>query len=284
MNQTIKSIFYFPVSKIIIAITFCFALFLGVQNFISKPIFYSLISSKEIGTTIINYISVIVLLLTYYFLFHFYDKRKITELSIKHFPKDFIGGLIFGFSTLSLVILILYFGGSYKVIGISNYSFLIAPLSSLVIAALLEEVFFRLIIYRILETWIGTYWTLPLISIVFTIPHLFNDNVSLLSVLILLIFGFAHSIMYNYTKRLWLPFAFHLGWNFAQPFYGSNLSGLEDVGSIIKAKFEGPKMLIGSNFGIEDSILSIILLAIISFIFLTLSIREGKIIRRTKLK
>ena len=25
----------------------------------------------------------------------------------------------------------------------------------------------------------------------------------------------------------WSPFAFHLGWSFAQPFYGSSLSGLE---------------------------------------------------------
>ena len=75
---------------------------------------------------------------------------------------------------------------------------------------------------------------------------------------------------------------FHLGWNFAQPFYGSNLSGIEDIGSIIKARYEGPELLIGSRFGIEDSILSVLFISIIGIVFLQLSRKEGKIIRRKK--
>jgi membrane protease YdiL (CAAX protease family) len=274
----IKKVLYFPITRIIAGIAICFTILVGVQNFIAKPIFHALVPSKEIADTLIHYLSVVVLLLSYQMLFRIYEKRKITELSLKYLPKEFTGGLISGFSTLSLVVLILYILGYYRASGISNYSYLLAPLSFLVAAALLEEVVFRLIIYRILEQWIGTYWALIISAIIFMAPHLFNNNISALSVLFLFLFGFAHGTMYNYTKRLWLPFAFHLGWNFAQPFYGSNLSGIQDMESIVKGTFKGPLLLTGSAFGMEDSLLSIGLLVIISVVFLHYSIKKGKII------
>ena len=189
------------------------------------------------------------------------------------------GGFIIGFLILSFVILILYSFGYYEIIQFSGFSYFLAPFSFLVIAALIEEILFRAILYRILENWIGTYIALGVISVVFELPHIFNDNVTLLSVILGLLFGFAHGIMFTYTKRIWLPFAFHLGWNLAQPFYGSSLSGIDDIGSVIEAKFSGPKLITGSVYGIEDSILSIVLLLIVCIIFLRLSIKENKIVK-----
>lgn len=279
MNKTLKRVIAFPISKIILGIGICLLILIGFQNYVSKPLFYFLIDSKPLADTIINYTSVAVLLLTYYYLFSFYEKRHIYELSNKNIIQVLFGGFMLGFSILSFVILILYFLGYYKVIQFSGFSYFLAPFSFLVIAALIEEILFRAILYRILENWIGTYIALIILSILFELPHIFNDNVTALSVILGLLFGFAHGIMYTYTKRIWLPFAFHLGWNFAQPFYGSNLSGLEDVGSILIAEFNGPELITGSIYGIEDSILSIFLLLIICIIFLRLSIKKNKIVK-----
>ena len=280
MKPTLKKIIHFPIVKIVLGIAICLGVLIGIQNLVTKPIVYHLIDSKPIGDTIINYFSVIVLLVSYFYFFKLFEKREIKELSKTNLKTELFGGFLFGFLVLSFVILILYLLGYYSIDGISDLSYLLAPFSFLVLAALIEEVFFRLIIYRIIEKWIGTYLALLLISIIFTVPHLFNDNVTLLSILLLLTFGFAHSIMYTYTKRLWLPFAFHLGWNFAQPFYGSNLSGTEEE-HIINSTFDGPVLLIGSEFGIEDSILSIILLLLVCIIFLRLSIKQKKIVKRS---
>ncbi len=278
MKPTLKKIIHFPIIKIVLGIAICLGVLIGVQNLVTKPIVYYLIDNKPTGDTIINYFSVITLLLSYFYFFKLYEKREIKELSKTNLKTELLGGFLFGFLVLSLVILTLYLLGYYTVVSISDFSYLLAPFSFLAIAALIEEVFFRLIIYRIIEKWLGTYLALIIISIIFTVPHLLNDNVTLLSVLLLLTFGFAHSIMYTYTKRLWLPFAFHLGWNFAQPFYGSNLSGTEE-GHIINSNFDGPILLIGSEFGIEDSILSILLLLIVCIIFLRLSIRQKRIVK-----
>ncbi|CAL2083197.1 type II CAAX endopeptidase family protein [Tenacibaculum sp. 190524A05c] len=274
-----KKFLYFPITKIILGIAICLGVLIGVQNFITKPIIYSLIDSKTIGDTIVNYISVAVLLSTYYYLFKFYEKREITELSKRSILKELIGGFFLGFAILSLVILILYLLGYYQILSFSGFSYFLAPLSFLVIAALLEEVLFRIILYRILENWLGTILALGIISFMFEIPHVLNPNVTFLSVVLGLLFGFAHGIMYTYSKKIWLPFAFHLGWNFAQPFYNSNLSGIDDFSPVFVAKFNGPELLTGSIYGIEDSILSILFLLIICVIFLYLSIRNNKIIQ-----
>jgi len=280
MNQSLKKVFEFPLIKIILGIGICLLVLIGFQNFISKPIFYGLIDTKAIADTLINYTSVAVLIFTYYILFRFYEKRPITELSGKGILTSLIGGFLFGFAILSLVILILYLMGYYEVISFSGYSYFLGPFSFLVIAALIEEVLFRGVLYRILENWLGTFIALVIISFLFEIPHLLNDNVTLLSVLLGLLFGYAHSIMFTYTKKIWLPFAFHLGWNFAQPFYGSNLSGLEDVGSILKSKFVGPELITGSIYGIEDSLLSITFLFVVCVVFTFLSIKNNKIVAR----
>jgi membrane protease YdiL (CAAX protease family) len=280
-TRTIGPILYFPITRIVLGGAICFAMLVGVQNFITKPVFYSLMSEREIADTLINYISATVLLVTYFYLFRWYEKRTVIELDLKHAGKELVGGLLLGFFILSMTVLILYVMGHYTLSGYNASAYFLKPFSLLVVAALLEEIMFRLIIYRILEAWLGTYYALLIISVVFTLPHLFNEHVSLLSVVMLLLFGCVHGAMFTYTKRLWLPFAFHLGWNFAQPFYGSNLSGNDDMGSILKSTFEGPELFIGSKFGIEDSILSIAFLLLLCTVFLTRCMEDGKIVPRS---
>lgn len=277
MDRSVEKFLYHPVSKIIASIVFCFVVLVGLRALITKPIFHLIIPQKNIADPVINYISSAGLLLSYFYFFRFYEKRKIIELSAKNGWLEVVGGFLFGFSILSLVILILYLSGHYSILNFAGLSYLLAPFSALVTAVLFEEIVFRLIIYRILEEWKGTYFALFVIVIVFTIPHLFNNGLSLIAVLIIPAFSFIHGLMYTYTKTLWLPFAFHLGWNFAQPFYGSNLSG-EKTGHLINAVFEGPVLIIGNEFGIEDSIYTLISLVLLCFAFLYLTIKKGKII------
>lgn len=87
------------------------------------------------------------------------------------------------------------------------------------------------------------------------------------------------AMLFIYTKRIWLPFFFHLGWNFAQPFYGSNLTGLNDMGRIIQSKFNGPELLTGGAVGIEGSIFTVSFLLFIGIVLYYLAKREGKIIK-----
>lgn len=279
MNSSIKRILFFPITRIVIAIAVCFSLFVVVQNFILKPIFYTLIQDKDIADPIIHFISVIVLLLTYYFLFRLYDRREITELSLKYLPKEMPGGFALGFLTISLSISILYFLEYYQFLSITTAHYSVKLFGLLMVAALLEDLFFRGIIVRECENWLGTNITL-VIGMLFETDHLFNPNVNLFSVFFILVWGFTMAMLYVYTKRIWLPFFFHLGWNFAQPFYGSNLTGLDDMGSIIQSKLNGPEIFTGGDVGVEGSIFTAIFLLLIGIFLYVLAMKEGKIVKR----
>lgn len=279
MNVLIKRVLHFPITKIIIGIVVPFSLFVVIQNFVLKPIFYSIIQNKSIANPIIHFISFLVLLAAYYFLFRFYDKRKITELSIKYLPKEMFGGFFFGFFTISLSIFILYLLGYYQAISISTAHYSIKFFTVLMFAALVEDLFHRGLIVRVCENWLGTNLTLVIAMLVEMQLHIYNPNTNLFSHFVSLIWGFTMGMMFIYTKRIWLPFFFHLGWNFSQPFYGSNLTGLNDMGSIIQSKFNGPELLTGGAVGIEDSIITLSFLLFIGIALYYLAKKEGKIIK-----
>lgn len=283
MAQSLKKILDFPITKIILGITVCFSLFVVIQNFVSKPLFYSIIEDKNIADPLIHIVSFIVLLSSYYFLFRWYEKREIKELSIKYLLKEMFGGFVIGFSAISLSIFILYLLGYYHIIKIDTEDYSFRLFMKLVVAAIIEDLFIRGLVLRELENWLGTNIAILIIMVIETY-HIFNPNTTLFSFFVSLCWGFTMSMLFVYTKRVWLPFFFHLGWNFAQPFYGSNLTGLNDMGKIIHSKFEGPVLFTGGGIGIEDSIFTVTFLLLIGIILYYLAKREGKIINRKSIK
>ena len=278
MNASIKRVLYFPITKIIVGIVVCFSLFVVIQNFILKPFFYSIIQDKSIADPIIIFISSILLLVSYYYLFRLYDKRKITELSIKYLPKEMFGGFIFGFSTISLSIFILYLLGYYQAFSITTVHYSARLFTVLIFAALVEDLFHRGLIIREIENWLGSNIAI-VIAMLVELQHIFNPNFKIFDLLLYLIWGFTMAMMFIYTKRIWLPYFFHIGWNFAQPFYGSNLTGTSDMGTIIQSKFNGPELLTGGAVGIEGSIFTASFLLFIGIALYYLAKKEGKIIK-----
>ncbi|MCS4435190.1 CPBP family intramembrane glutamic endopeptidase [Aquiflexum gelatinilyticum] len=278
MSATLKKVLQFPIIKIIIGIVVCFALFVSIQNFVLKPFFYSLIQDKNIANPIIHCVSILVLLGSYFFLFRLYDKRKITELSLKHLPKEMFVGFLLGFLTISLSIFILYLLGYYQVISITTTNYPVKLFTTLLVAALIEDLLHRGLIVREMENWLGTNAAI-VIGMVVELQHIFNPHSNLFSFFYYLIWGFSMAMMFIYTKRIWLPYFFHIGWNFAQPFYGSNLTGLDSMGNIIQSEFNGPEFLTGGAVGIEDSIFTALFLLFIGIALYYLAKKEGKIVK-----
>lgn len=279
MNVSTKKVLHFPITKIIVGIAVPFSLFVIIQNFVLKPFFYSIISEKSIADPIIIFISSILLLVSYYYLFRLYDKRKITELSLEYLPKEMFRGFIFGFSTISLSIFILYVLGHYQTFSITTAHYSARMFTVLLFAAIVEDLFHRGLILRVLENWLGTNIAI-VIAMLVELQHISNPVSSLLSLPLYLIWGFTMAMMFIYTKRIWLPYFFHVGWNFSQPFYGSNLTGANDFGSIIQSKFTGPELLTGGAFGIEGSIFTPTFLLLIGITLYYRAKREGKIVKR----
>jgi membrane protease YdiL (CAAX protease family) len=283
MNTRLKKFLLFPIVTILAGIICCMGTMILVKTYIAEPVLYKLFDNKQLADTIKNCVSFSILLTSYYLFSRYYERRRPVEIAVRNLPVTLLGGFALGFLAISLAIFILYLLGCYRIIGLSTANYSLKLFTLLLTAALVEDLLTRGLIIRVLENWLGTYITLWIAMLIETM-HVFNPNSTLFSTLMDLGWGFTMAMLYVYTKRIWLPFFFHVGWNFAQPFYGSNLTGLEDMGTILQSKFKGPTLLTGGKVGVEASVFTVLILLAIGIVFFYRAKKEGKIVRRSHLK
>ncbi len=90
-------------------------------------------------------------MIVYSYLFKFYEKRPITELYTKGIFKNLIYGIGLGVLLQSLTILVIYLNGGYSIVTLNSILFIFPPLTMAFTSAILEEILFRGILFRVIE-------------------------------------------------------------------------------------------------------------------------------------
>lgn len=275
-----QKILHFPLTKIIIGLIVCGGVVGVGQALIQKTLDLTSID-KDLKSLIGGIFVAILAIISYTFLFRFYEKRKITEFSKKHIFKNLTIGIILGIILQSLTILVIYLKGGYYVESINPIIYLIPPLTMAFTSAIFEETLFRGIIFRIIEEKLGSYISLIISALIFGALHLLNPNSSLSAAIGLSIqAGLLLAAAYIYSRNLWFPIAIHFAWNFTQSaIFGTIVSGNEISKTLITSKIEGAEWFTGGQFGPEGSIQATVFCLIATIILLILSNKEGKIIK-----
>jgi membrane protease YdiL (CAAX protease family) len=252
-----------------------------LMKWIFEPLLLSIGLEVNIAKTIRYSLTIAAMLSTYYWLFTYYERRKITELAKGYFLKDSLLGNILAILSISAVMLILYLGGYYQVVVINDNALnLLFPLVFIALMGTLEELIFRGVLYRIIETRLSTNLALIISGLFFGLSHITNEHATILSVLGAGIGGLIAGMMFSTTKRLWLPISFHIMWNFMQVFYGTPVSGIDEFSrySFFQSRLQGPDLLTGGPFGPENSIITIILTLIIFGAFYFVAWKNDRLI------
>ncbi len=95
----------------------------------------------------------------------------------------------------------------------------------LIFGALGEEMLFRGYAFQVLVEYMGPYATVLPFGILFGLAHRDNLNASMLSLANTCAWGILLGYAFLRSGDLWLPTGLHLGWNWALPLFGVNLSG-----------------------------------------------------------
>lgn len=124
----------------------------------------------------------------------------------------------------------------------------------LLAGALAEEVSFRGYPFQRMIDVIGPTPAVIIVSLLFGAVHWANPSSSPWSVLNTAVVGVLLCIAYLRTRKLWLPWGIHFGWNFALGVvFGLPVSGLNGFAVIVHGKARGPSWLTGGAYGIEAS-------------------------------
>ena len=210
---------------------------------------------------IINLFGFIGLLLVLWLFMKYVDNEKFINLGFhlkkksKHFYLGaFLGFFIMGFAYLLLSQMdeIVFVKTVFKI------NEILFSVGLFIIVAISEEVLIRGYILRNLMYSFNKYTALIISSILFSVIHGFNPDMSWLSYLNLFLAGILLGASYIYTKNLWFPIALHFSWNFFLFFFGFNVSG-QNLYSLIEFKIAKSNLINGGLFGFEGSIFCIVI-------------------------
>ncbi len=271
---------YFPVTKIFIGLVTVVVATLLVQ-FGAEAILKFTVLNNDLKSLIVSVLVAAAALTTYLYLFRFYEKRKIQELSTSHFWYNSLTGASIGFLILSLVILVIYIGDSYTILSVNPISYLIPALAIGISSAFFEEILFRGIIFRITEEKLGSIWALIISSSIFGFGHLANEHSTIFSAIAITIeAGLLLGAAYIYSRNLWLPIFIHFAWNFSEGgIYGAVISGNDLKKSLISSKIAGPDLLTGGAFGPENSLQAVLIGLGVGILFLWMANKQHKLLK-----
>jgi hypothetical protein len=190
-------------------------------------------------------------------------------------------GLVGGTVIFSVAVAIAGTLGIYRIVGVGSLNGLLAALIVPTVgAAVTEEMLFRGILFRWLEQFGGSWVALLLTSAFFGAAHLMNPNASWIAAGgIALEAGVMLGAAYMLTRSLWLPMGLHAAWNFTQgEIFDIPVSGTQ-VNGVVDARLSGPPLLTGNGFGLEASLIAIVVATLIGLWLLWLAIRKGELVQ-----
>ncbi len=140
-----------------------------------------------------------------------------------------------------------------------------------------EEVLTRGFLLPIFGTRYGTTAAIIVSSVLFSVLHLFNDNLSWIALLNLALFGVFACLYALYEGGLWGICALHASWNWVQGnLFGLPVSGSSAGSSLVSLHLTGPDWWAGGAFGPEGG-LAVTLVLLISCLWILLASRRPRL-------
>lgn len=125
-----------------------------------------------------NGFKIVVLIAAYLGYVRWVEKRSPFELSLHGAPKEAGVGFLLGASVIGVSVAVLAGLGVYRVDGINLEVTWIRYLVTFLAVAILEEMIFRVLLFRLIEKSLGSVLAIILSTAVFGLAHLINPNAS----------------------------------------------------------------------------------------------------------
>ena len=221
----------------------------------------------------------LLLTITYILLIRNVEQRPVYEFSRSSLVAELTGGALIGSTLIGVVILIMALAGFYNIQSFNPAKELFHGLIVFGYGAFFEELIFRLIVFKLLEEYLGSWISIFISAVFFGVAHLFNDHATLWSAIAIAIeAGVLLSMAFIFTRRIWMILGIHFTWNFMQAsVFGLPASGIDFPG-LITAELSGPPWLTGGEFGIEASPITVIFGLVIAWFLLKKAYQDDQLL------
>lgn len=261
-------------------------MFVGALGIVLINLAYLLISedSNALVSIVIALVGCGVAIILYWLVMKFLARRHVTELLHRRAVSEIMfGGVVaFIFIVISTVIVVLFDGYSFKW-EVGNASSIVLPIITASLgAAVIEELIFRGLVFQAIEKMGGSWIALAVTSIFFGIVHLGNPGATIWGAFSISIeAGVLLGAAFLWRRNIWFVIGLHFFWNTIQGLLGIPVSGHPSTG-LFTVEVAGPALLTGGEFGLEASIVTVIMGLLIVIPMLIFARRKGNFVSRRK--
>lgn len=205
------------------------------------------------------------------------EQRAVSELALPKMGRELALGLLAGAGLYALCVLILATLGIYRIEGVNAAALMLPALAMALSTGVFEELLHRGTVFRNLEDMLGSWIALLASALFFGFRHLGNADGNILGALAITIeAGLLLAALYMLTRRLWPCIGFHVAWNFTQ---AGVFSGAFEQPGLLKARLEGPELLTGGAFGMEASLVALLVCTAAGVAILIMAAHRGNIVQ-----
>ena len=279
-TTTVGKIIQFPILRMLIAIVFLIPALL-LHNFIYDT-YIANIQDQTLKLTL-KYVEVsltcLLLFKSYALYTQLIEKRKAIELSLRSASNEIISGFMLGAGLIVLMIILFFITGCIKITSTNSPTILLDHFFKYGIGSLIEEFLFTIIIFKLIEEAFGTWTALLFNALLFGFAHIFNDNATVWTSMAIAISNPIIVLSFVITRRIWMSWMLHLGWNYTQAAIFNMPNSGQDFGGYLETIVEGPEWFTGGAFGVEASYVSVFINVMVGLGLLFIAIRNDQIVK-----
>jgi len=154
----------FPIFRILIIVIFM-APYLLVHNTIIMDAILAAAEPVQSGLRYIDaVISIVIILLLYNLYVRHIEKRKAHEISTKNSIQELSAGILVSLFLVGFMVALLAILGFYRVVGMDSIKVIVDGIFLFGIGAFIQELGFRLVLFRLLEELLGSWITLVVVA------------------------------------------------------------------------------------------------------------------------
>ncbi|MBC7570271.1 MAG: CPBP family intramembrane metalloprotease [Spirosoma sp.] len=228
----------------------------------------------------LTYLTIALVVVALYGLYvGWFERRTLTELLPTNRGRWIMTGFLYTSSFTALVFVPLWLNGNLTVAATNGWRYIPQALTLAVMAATVEEVLFRALLFRLIEEAVGSIWAILLVSLLFGLMHYANPGTTVWRAgLAGLEAGLTLPVLFILTRNLWLCISAHATWDALNYVIGIPESGGPTQGYITSV-LTGDERLTGGAFGIEFSLLASGLASIVGLYLLWVAYRRNALVK-----
>ncbi|MEV8638992.1 CPBP family intramembrane glutamic endopeptidase [Streptosporangium sp. NPDC051023] len=220
----------------------------------------------------------------YWLVMRYLARRPTPEIARRRAVREALaGGAVgLGFMLVSVLLITALGGYSFSWAGRGLFSVVVSAVIVMAGTAVTEELMFRGLALQAVERLGGSLVALAVTAGFFGVAHLFNPGASVWSSLAIAIeAGVLLGAAFLWRRNLWFVSGLHFAWNTVQQLLGIPTSG-HAVEGLLTVRATGPAVLTGGSFGLEASIIPVVVGLALAIPMLILAHRRGGLVRRPR--